>query len=253
MFGGKSKKISNLEIFNKFSVEGKTITLTPKGGRTEDMKLFTIDFDEIKDTSLEFEDSEFYSYFTQKFLFILFQEPHKNSSLQDNIFLGFKRYSFSMDFVDTYVRKLWERIRQLVNNGLLKETVCYDKNHNPIINKTGVVRTELNFPKSSEHQYLFVRGTGQDSTGKKLELNGIKMYHQQVWIRGNSILLSSNVGGDLIRSVMGHQSIGMTDLYYDNSKTKKDKELINNVVSSMGWVNPYDNEQLSLFDDEMIS
>ena len=188
MFEGKSKKINNLEVFNKFSVVGKTITLNPKGGRTEDMKLFTIDFDEIKNKSLEFEDSEFYSYFTQKFLFVIFQEPQKNSSLLDNTFLGFKRYSFNMNFIDNYVRKLWERIRDLVNNGELKEITCYDKNNNLIINKTGVVRTELNFPKSSDRQFLFVRGTGSNSTHKPLEINGIKMYDQQVWIRGLDIV-----------------------------------------------------------------
>lgn len=188
MFEGKSKKINNLEVFNKFSVVGKTITLNPKGGKTEDTKLFTIDFEEIKDPTLEFEDSEFYSYFTQKFLFIIFQEPVKDSPLLDNIFIGFKRYSFSLDFVDTYVRKLWETIRDLVNNGRLKETICCDKDNNPIINETGVFRTKLNFPKSSDKQFLFVRGTGRNSSKKTLILNNIKMYDQQVWVRGLDIV-----------------------------------------------------------------
>lgn len=188
MFGGKSRKINNLEVFNKFSVVGKTITLNPKGGRTEDTKLFTIDFDEIRDPSLEFEDSEFYSYFTQKFLFVIFQEPFNNSPLMDNRFVGFKRFSFGIDFVDNYVRNLWETIRDLVNNGNLVETPCYDKEGNPIINKTGVVKTELNFPKSSDKQFLFVRGTSSNSTYKPLEINGIKMYNQQVWIRGIDII-----------------------------------------------------------------
>ena len=47
--------------------------MTPKGGRTEDMKLFHVDFNEFTQTEIEdddgklrvfeFEDSELYSYF----------------------------------------------------------------------------------------------------------------------------------------------------------------------------------------------
>ena len=47
MFGGNSKKMQNIELFNKLGIIGKTITLTENKTRKEDMKLFTIDFDEI--------------------------------------------------------------------------------------------------------------------------------------------------------------------------------------------------------------
>lgn len=35
---------------------------------------------------------------------------------------------------------------------------------------------------------LFIRGTGQDSTCKTLNLCGIQMYQQQVWIKGLDII-----------------------------------------------------------------
>ena len=84
MFGGKSKKMNRVELFQKFGFVAKTITLTSRGGRTEDMKLFHMDFDEImREEVLDeeggkreymFEDSELYSYFAEhEFLCIIFE------------------------------------------------------------------------------------------------------------------------------------------------------------------------------------
>ncbi len=73
MFGGTSKKINQIELFERFGLIAKTIVLSSKGKRTEDMKLFHVDFEEVvridimdDDGELRpivFEDSELYSYF----------------------------------------------------------------------------------------------------------------------------------------------------------------------------------------------
>ena len=47
MFGGTSKKLNQIELFEKFGLIAKTIVVTSSGKRTEDMKLFHVDFDEI--------------------------------------------------------------------------------------------------------------------------------------------------------------------------------------------------------------
>jgi type II restriction endonuclease, mutH len=187
MFGGKSKKINQIELFEKVGIIAKTICLSSKGGRTEDMKLFSIDFNEWT-SDIKFEDSFCYDYFmNHQFLCIVFEEKDNNQSFKDNKFLGFKRISFSNEFIDGTVQTVWNRIRDLVINKKLTETIVTNKEGSPIINKTGLVSTALNFPKSSEYD-VFVRGSGIDSTKKPLSLNGINMYEQCLWVKGKYIV-----------------------------------------------------------------
>lgn len=194
MFGGKSKKISNIDIFNKIGLIGKTVTTTNKGKRTEDMKLFTIDFDEWTNLDKTFEESDAYAYFSQnQLLCIIFKEscdnnkPINNNKLIDNIFLGFKRISFDDDFLYNILKPIWLKIRELILTGTLKETIILDKNNKPIINNNGIIRTTLNFPKSKD-SVVFVRGTGSDSKDKPLLINGIRMYNQNLWLKGSYIV-----------------------------------------------------------------
>ena len=183
MFGGQSKKMQEIELFRKSGIIGKTITLTKDGCRTEDMKLFNIDFSEITNEDLVFEDSQFYEYFTCNHLCIIFEEPSAEAPLEDNLFLGFKWVTFDEEFIETKVKPTWEDIRDKVINKKLKEEPIFKKDGSPRINKLGNVMTSLNFPKSAEST-IFVRGSGKDSNSKPLTLNGISMYLQYIWIKG---------------------------------------------------------------------
>lgn len=179
MFGGKSKKMQDIDLFNKIGLIGKTIVVTEKGSRTEDMKLFRINFDEISNTDEKFSDSVFCDYFSEnQFLCIIFEE-HDSKDFGKNTFLGFKRLSFSDEFIELNVKSTWEKIRELVIYKELRNVPTLDKNGNPKINKTGIVQTAPNFPKSSE-SVIFVRGDSSDSTKKPENVNGIKMYRQYI-------------------------------------------------------------------------
>lgn len=213
MFGGISKKINQIEIFEKFGLIAKTIVMTSVGGRTEDMKLFHVDFNEIclqeiieEDGTVRefvFEDSEFYSYFADhEMLCIVFQEPDSTmvelqgrdyfvrpNSLSANKFIGFKRLLFSDEFIDNTVRRLWEDLRDKVMNNKLVDVVQYDSNGLPKINKSGDVSSAPNFMKSKDNA-VFMRGSGVDSAliHKTECVNGIKMLPQYVWIKGIAIV-----------------------------------------------------------------
>lgn len=214
MFGGKSKKLNQIELFSRFGLIGKSIVLTSKGGRTEDMKLFHVDFDEITRNEIidsdgsvrtyEFEDSDLYSYFADhEFLCIVFQESdvtlvetqnnvdyvieQTNYELSQNRFVGFKRLVFSDEFIDTAVRGLWEDIRDKVLNHKLVDVVKKDKNGKPVINPNGEVSSAPNFMKSSQNT-VFLRGSGTDSSFKTEIVNGIKMLPQYVWIKGSAVV-----------------------------------------------------------------
>ena len=187
MFGGKSNSMRKVEFFNKVGVWGKSFTVTKTGGRTEDAKFFTIDFDEFFDDTIDFDGSQFYDFFSSnRILIAVFEEPSQAAPLTANKFMGFRTIIFREDFIESEVRNLWLRIKDLITNKKLKDEPVLDAKGNQIINKNGLPRSAPNFPKSSEGN-LFVRGTGQDSSDKRECVNGISMYYQQVWIRGDYI------------------------------------------------------------------
>lgn len=100
MFGGTSKKMAEIEIFSKMGLISKTIVLNCNGARTEDTKFISVDFEEIMDGAISFEDSTCYDHFYNgTFLFSIFKEPYKPAPgksvpLSECEFLGFKRISF---------------------------------------------------------------------------------------------------------------------------------------------------------------
>lgn len=185
MFGGTKSKMRDVELFAKIGLVGKSMVLTRDGRRTEDMKFFTIDFEEFATDGMTFEESQFYDYFaSSKFLFVLFEEPSAAAPLSDNKFVGFDLVTFDGDFIENHVRPVWERIRKLVISRELRDETVVDKYGCPIRNRNGQIRTRTNLPKSCEG-IVFVRGTGTDSTDKPINVNGIPMYRQQVWVKGS--------------------------------------------------------------------
>ncbi len=185
MFGGKSKKINKIELFSKIGVIAKTLTMTSENLRTEDMKLFSIDFNEWTEENIDFEDSYIYDYFSNnQFICIIFEEPSKEAILDENRFIEFKRLSFTEDFIQKEVKNTWEKVRNLVlNNKLVENPVINVKTKEQIINKNGIPKTSINFPKS-KNNIIFVRGSGKNSGVKTEVLNNIRMYKQYIWIKG---------------------------------------------------------------------
>ena len=187
IFGGRGK-ISDIELFSKIGLHVKSVVLTKEGRRTEDMKLFTIDFSEFRDGNTAFEESSLYTYFTEgPLLCAVFEEPSTKAPLSSNVFKGFKRIAFDDWFVENPLRNTFYEIRDLIVEGRLKsEPVLNGKTGLPIFNKSGVMRERLNFPKSADH-VVFVRGTSTDSTRKPEVVNGIRMYRQQLWVKGSYV------------------------------------------------------------------
>ena len=183
MFGGTAKKMQDIDLFSKIGLLGKTIVLTEKGKRTEDMKLFRINFDEIENVNEQFTDSIFYDYLNENQILCIIFEEHDSKDFGKNTFLGFKRLSFTDDFIELNVKSVWNRIRELVIYKELKDIPVLNAKGNPRINKTGIAQTAPNFPKSSEG-IIFVRGDSSDSTKKPETVNGISMYRQYIWIKG---------------------------------------------------------------------
>lgn len=187
-FGTKIGKLRKLDTFAKIGTLPKTLTLTVNGARTEDTKFDTIDFTEWLNPEIEFEDSMIYQFFSeQTMLFTVFEEAYKDSPLEKNIFIGFKRLNFDDEFLYNYVKPTWEKVRLLVWSNEFKVTPILNKEGKPVINKTGIPQDKTNFPKSS-NSIIFLRGTSSDSTNKPLVINGYKLYNQQFWIKGSMLV-----------------------------------------------------------------
>lgn len=194
MFSETASSLDDIELFNKFSICYKTITLTKQGKRTEDTKFLKVDFPEWTDKEIDFESSFIYSFFAeQKFLFAIFEEQKAKDLYENNVFLGFKRISFDDDFLNNEVQRTWARVRDLVNEGLLINEKLFKKDGSPKMNLTGVQQEAPNLPKSESYA-LFLRGTGSDSTNKPLSINGVQMYYQNFWLKGSYLVnLLNNV------------------------------------------------------------
>lgn len=188
LFTGHAGKISQVPLFAKAGLVFKTMTLTPTGGRTEDMKLNpAIDFDELCDPSVEFDDSAFAAPFIDSTMVVaVLEEQYRDCPLCQCRFMGFKTL-----WLGTYLdaaRALWDGMRDLVfSDGLIDAPILKKDGTPRVTPKTGIPMTAPNWPKSRDG-VLFVRGTGTDANDKPVTVNGVNMYRQNVWIKGRELV-----------------------------------------------------------------
>ena len=206
MFDADCNRLNQITDFTKVGIIAKTITITPTGGRTEDMKLKHIDFEEWADRNLDFEESELYAYFCEhSFLCPVFCErgdmgPRKSyeskeayedrlsREIQKTTFEGFKRFAFDESFIENEVKRTWEDSRNLIHRNELEWEYLYDDQGNKRKNKSGSYMGAPNFPKSSEYDVFFRGGANVSTDATRTEVvNGIKMLPQFFWLKGSYI------------------------------------------------------------------
>ena len=188
MFDANCNRLNQISDFTKVGIIAKTITVTPTGGRTEDMKLKHIDFDEWADRNVDFEESELYAYFCEhSFLCPVFCE-HDTDDSSKTTFEGFKRFAFDEEFIENDVKRMWEDSRKLIHQNELEWEYLYDKQGNKRMNKSGSYMGAPNFPKSSEYDVFFRGGADISTDETRTEVvNGIKMLPQFFWLKGSYI------------------------------------------------------------------
>ena len=207
MFDADCGRLNQISDFTKAGIIAKTITITPSGNRTEDMKLDHIDFDEWADRNIDFEDSEIYNFFSEhSFLCPIFCErgdtkkrvvPEDMQHTEDKriieetgktTFEGFKRFAFDEDFIMSQARKTWSDSRNLIHQNKLEWEYVVDQNGNRLQNKSGSFRGAPNFPKSRDYDVFFRGGANTSRDSDKTEsVNGIQMLPQFYWLKGSFI------------------------------------------------------------------
>ena len=191
MFGSNVSSLNKIDDFVKIGLIAKSLPLDYKGTPKESMKMFMPNFNEwVNEDS--FEESFLRDYFSEhQFLFIVYQYKEKNNKNPQTIeFVGFKRIMITDDFIETEVKKCWSEVRSLIKDKRLVIEKKYRKDGAPIINpKTGVQQESPNFPKEAEYD-VFLRGSGADSSDKckTLEINGLRMLPQEVWLSRKATL-----------------------------------------------------------------
>lgn len=188
MFGGHVKKLNDIEDFAKLGIIAKSVPFRSDGKGKEDMKLFLPNLEDwTRETN--FEESTIYEYFTgHHFLFIMYKYVDDSKDPDKIVFEGFKRIYFKEDFIEDNVKRLWDDIRDLIMNNKLQIVRSVDKNGNEIKNNSGSYMEAPNFPKKATHK-VFVRGgaTSSDEKYKTLEINGLKMIPQNIWLDRNAV------------------------------------------------------------------
>jgi len=185
MFGGKATRFSQVDLFEKADIRCRTAVTTKDGRKTEDMKLFRIDLDEIREPRVPWIASSFYEWLTGRLLVPAFEEPSKDAPFSENVFRGFWLIDFDEEIMESSWN-VWTEMRRLVKNHQLRDVPVINKNGRQIINANGIPRSAPNWTKSSV-SLTFVRGDGRDSTDKPEIVNGIHMYHQWLWVKGSWI------------------------------------------------------------------
>lgn len=187
MFGGSGGKLSRIADFGRLSIDAHTFVVTNKGMRTEDMKINPmIDFDTFLDPDATFADSAFRAMFSEpQVLVALFEEPSTDAPLAENRFLGFKRFIYPEEFIETEVKSCWDEARATVFSGQLRDVPVIDKaTGRPRVNRNGRIVAAPNWPKSRDH-IVFFRGSATTTEDRPLEICGIRMYRQNVWVKGS--------------------------------------------------------------------
>lgn len=204
MFGGEANKMSQIELFQNFGIVGKSIAIKKNESRTEDMKMFAVDFSELIENEFEdedmdslrekvFEDSALYNYLhDNKLLCIVFQEDTADSkgyiNLYENKFLGFKLLELDVPELVASAKKVWEEARDtIINENLCDVPVLLKNGAYRYTPKTKVLMTAPNLPKSEEN-IVFFRGSGKDATQKNQVVNGVRMLKQYYWIKGSYLV-----------------------------------------------------------------
>lgn len=187
MFGSNAKKLNDIEDFAKIGLIAKSLPLGENGRPKESMKLFAPDFDEwVSEES--FEESFLRSYFAEnQFLLIIYQYvPHFGPHMEPRFiqFKEFKRVVMSDNFIDKQVEPFWNEVRSLIKDKKLKMIKAFRRDGTPIINeRSGTQREAPNFPKEKDYD-VFLRGSAAtaEESSKTLNINGIKMLPQEVWL-----------------------------------------------------------------------
>lgn len=159
---------NHAEEFEKASIAVKTIRIEKTNRIKESMSFPTFKFKEL--IVEEWEDSTFGNYLREtRFLFVVFKYDNND----DLRLAGCQFWNIPYDDLETQVRSVWERTKQVIIDGLQVEMV------------NGIRRSNL--PKASENPVCHVRPHAKDASDTYELPDGRKYPKQCFWLNNTYI------------------------------------------------------------------
>lgn len=147
---GIKGRISQTDEFLKANIQLKTIRVNEDGSITESMSFPTFKFTEI--VGEEWEESETRERFVNaKFMFVIFQE--RDGELY---FDRIKFWNMSETLIDKYVQPVFEKVKKLIQQGRIVESISYDRSGKP--------KRKTHFPGMAFNGVCHIRPHGQDAS-----------------------------------------------------------------------------------------
>ena len=134
-------KINNTDEFLKANIIPRTIRVESNGRIKESMPFPTFKYTEI--VNQDWEESELKNILeTTKYMFFVFK---KNDKLDDYVFEGIKLWNMPFNTIETDVRNVWEKTKEVVKSGNIVNSI--DTNG----------KRKTNFPGQKENKVCHVR------------------------------------------------------------------------------------------------
>lgn len=179
------KKLKEIEDFNEDdlifgeyikSVSLKTVRLKHNGIPKESMSFEQIKFNELVRESWETSKLR-EKFLTTTFLFVVFEYEGKNTSVDNLYFRGFYVWQMPLKTLDNDVKKVWEKTKKLLQDGLEIKVV-----------KRGIKTVQSNnLPGIRFNNVAHVRPKANDSSDKVFLPNGQSITKQAFWLNADFI------------------------------------------------------------------
>ncbi|WP_214850628.1 MutH/Sau3AI family endonuclease [Exiguobacterium sp. s193] len=185
MLGAKGKA-SNVDFLSKLNLLMKSIRLTEEGLNVEDTKLFPLDLTETLDEAAYEESLIYYELRDTQLLFMMFKTV-KGQNRLDDVFQGFKHFVIPEELIEEDAQNTWTEIRSIMSENRLATVPVLNKDGTQRLTpKTKIPMEATNLPKSKEYTF-FLRGTSSDASNKSVQINGIRIYRQNIWMKGKIV------------------------------------------------------------------
>lgn len=190
MLGSKGKA-SSVDFLSKLNLIIKSIRLTKKGIHVEDTKLFPLNLTEIPEEESYEESLMYYELRDTQLLFMLF-ETVKGQNRLDDVFQGFKHFVMPEELIEEDAQNTWTEVRSIMSENRLATVPVLKKDGTQRLTpKTRIPMYATNLPKSKEYTF-FLRGTSSDASKKNVQINDIRIYRQNIWVKGKMVVALLN-------------------------------------------------------------
>lgn len=116
----------------------------------------------------------------------------KGQNRLDDVFQGFKHFVMPEELIEEDAQSTWTEVRSIMSEKRLATVPVLKKDGTQRLTpKTRIPMYATNLPKSKEYTF-FLRGTSSDALNKNVQINDVRIYRQNIWIKGKTVVALLN-------------------------------------------------------------